>query len=242
MVNYFWSRLRPHIALPTLLGQCILCADHAQPALDLCQACEAELPFLGPHCLQCALPLNTIHEHHCGQCLTSPPPFHRSEAIWLYQPPVAQLLSAFKYQKKLSYGHMLAKIASKQIASAYLPSALPEVLCPIPLHWRRHLQRGFNQSELLASRFSCYLDIPLAHHLCRRQSTPPQQGLNAKQRANNLRNVFSVQGDVRDKTIAVVDDVMTTGATAAEASHCLLAAGAKAVHIWCLARTPHSGS
>lgn len=234
MVNSFWRRLSGL----TLRGQCILCADRGQPGVDICLACEAELPFLGPHCRCCALPLNQLDQPLCGHCLKSPPPFSRTEAVWEYRPPIAQLIQGFKYRRRFSYGKLLATISSRKFASAYQHSATPDLITPVPLHWRRQLQRGFNQSERLAVVFARQLNLPLIKVMKRRQATSPQQQLNASQRRKNLQQAFHVTRSVNGKTIAVVDDVMTTGATARAVSDCLLAAGAADVHIWCLARTP----
>jgi ComF family protein len=240
MVNYFSSKLRSIFDRScSFRGQCILCSEKAQQTLDICKPCEVELPFLGPRCQRCALPLNQLNEQYCGQCLHSPPPFKRTEAIWFYQPPIAQLITSFKYESRLSYGKTLAKMGSTSLVGAYKQKILPSIICPIPLHWQRRFKRGFNQSEIIASVFSSQLKIPLDHLLVRSQATPHQLGLKAKQRRQNLSNAFAVTGEVTGKTIAVVDDVMTTGATATAASRCLLDAGAAEVHIWCLARTPH---
>ena len=239
MVNSFFRQLALKSTPFSLLGQCILCADPAQTDLDLCSSCCAELPLLNHACQRCALPLTTPSEPLCGECLQSPPPFSRCHASWLFHPPIAQLISGFKYNRQLSYGHTLAKISSKYIVSAYNTQPLPDLIIPTPMHWLRHLRRGHNHSELLAQHYAKHLRLPLTHAVKRSKPTPPQQTLNAQQRKQNLRGAFSVSNQVKDKRIALVDDVMTTGATATEISRCLLRAGASEVHIWCLARTPH---
>lgn len=239
MVNSFWFRKSTRLSPASIQGQCILCAASGQPGLDICQACEAELPFLGPSCISCALPINRLDESYCGQCLHSPPSYTRTEAIWEYHPPIAQLISAYKYNRQLSYGNVLFKISASKFASAYFNVSMPDFITPVPLHWRRRLVRGFNQSELLAQHLSCQLSIPLKYCLKRAKTTPSQQSLDANARKQNLKGAFLVSEDVTNKTIVVVDDVMTTGATAEKISQCLLKAGAKEVHIWCLARTPH---
>ncbi len=138
----------------------------------------------------------------------------------------------------------LAKLASPIIQQRYLsrtdPLATPDTIIAIPLHWRRYWQRGFNQSELLANSLSRQLKIPLVKALTRCRSTTMQQSLNAEQRQRNLHNAFAVTKPelIQGRRIALVDDVMTTGATATEVARTLLSAGAGEVHIWVLARTP----
>ena len=238
MVNSLWFRKSTRLSPTSIRGRCILCSGSGQLGLDLCLACEREFPFLGPNCISCALPMTQLDERYCGQCLHSPPAFSRTEAIWEYHPPIAQLISAFKYNRQLSYGNVLFKIAASRFASAYYHSLYPDILTPVPLHWRRRLVRGFNQSELIAQHLAKQLHIPLMRTLKRTKSTASQQSLDANTRRRNLKGAFRVTEHVEGKVIAVVDDVMTTGATAEEISKCLLHAGAKQVHIWCLARTP----
>ena len=224
-----------------LAGRCILCAGPAQPALDLCAPCAGSLPVLGRHCRYCALPLVSHCKLVCGECLRKPPAFSRTEACWYYKFPVAQLVSAFKYDRKYSYGQTLAQLMAQQLAAAYTAQPLPDFIVAAPLHWRRHWHRGFNQSELLARHYSSALNIRLFHGLQRQRSTRSQQSLTAAQRKQNLRNAFHVnqQKPIAGKCLALVDDVMTTGATAREISQVLINAGAAEVHIWVLARTPH---
>ena len=235
MVNRFF---RP----PALIGQCILCGDAGQPGLDICLPCLRELPVIHHCCQQCALSLSDPASLLCGLCVQNKPPFSRARALWHYQAPIAQLISGFKYNRRYSFGNTLAIIMADSIVSAHLHGEMyrpsPDLIIPTPLHWYRRLRRGFNQSEQLACVLSERLNIPMLRAIKRRKATPPQQSLNAQQRKNNLRKAFEVTDDIRNLHVAVVDDVMTTGATATEISHCLLDAGAREVEIWCLARTP----
>lgn len=240
MVNSF-SRLMAKTSnrlaiLQGIAGQCILCAAPGQKGLDICSQCELELPVLTQRCQQCAFPL---HEHsvYCGQCLLSPPPYHHVESPWLYLPPVAQLISRFKYNKQYSIGKVLSKIAADKYVSTYINRELPELIVPVPSHWSRQMTRGFNQSEHLARHYSQRLNIPMKRYIKRCRSTAAQQTLNADQRRRNMKGAFQICGDVSGKLVVVVDDVMTTGTTVSEASRCLLQAGAREVHVWCLART-----
>ena len=233
MVNSFFNWLEWQL----LPGQCILCGATSQQRADICPACQQDLPQLGHHCQRCALPLATTATE-CGQCLQRPPPYQYSSAGWSYQYPIAQLISSFKYQRKFSHGRVLADLLAQQLQQRYQHHPLPDAIIATPLHWSRQLRRGFNQSELIAQRLAKQLNLPLSHCLQRKRRTPPQQQLNAKQRQRNLLAAFHIKGEVTGQRLAVVDDVVTTGATAREISRCLIAAGAKEVHVWCLARTP----
>lgn len=234
--NYASSLMVPHY--------CILC-DQSCPAgtsnIDLCAGCHEDLPTLPAiHCNICALPLSASETSNCGDCLKKPPSFNKLVAGWLYQHPVDELISQFKYQHKPSHGKVLATLLALDIKLHYGHQPLPQLLIPTPLHWRRRWQRGFNQSELLARPLSKQLDIPISRSLIRQLHTPKQQGQSAQQRKQSLRYAFKVKqkSALQGLTVAIIDDVVTTTATAEAMSRCLLKAGAAEVHIWCLARTP----
>ena len=116
---------------------------------------------------------------------------------------------------------------------------MPDVLIPIPLHWRRQIIRGFNQSYAIAAQIAKNLDIALfPEALIKVKHSPPQQKLSRKKRLNNLRGSFRVNRNVEGLSIALFDDVMTTGTTMSTAAKTLRDAGAIEVVAWCLARTP----
>jgi len=198
------------------------------------------LPDIGHHCQTCALPISDALDTHCGVCLQSLPPYSRTEACWIYEAPVAQLIAGYKYHRRLSYGITLAKIASIKFASAYIQTKKPDFITATPLHWKRHLYRGFNQCDVLTQYFSQQLQVPIFTHIKRSKPTKKQLLLPAEERQVNLKDVFSIgkSDAIAGKLIAVVDDVMTTGATAKSISQTFLDAGAREVHILVLARTP----
>ncbi len=239
MVNNF-RPLAPIRALWTLLlpPSCLLCAGPTGVSgngRDLCNGCHAELPFTRFPCPRCALPLPTA-EASCGHCLSQPPPWQCCIAPLLYRPPASQLLAAFKYRGKLSGGQLLAGLLLDELRRS---GREVDLIVPVPLHWRRRWQRGFNQAELIADQLGAALDIPVAMKaLRRRRATTAQQQLDARARARNLRGAFALSRPLAGLRVALVDDVVTTGATAAELTRVLLKGGATAVELWALARTP----
>jgi len=197
--------------------------------------CVAELPRITAACPRCGLPLPTAAL--CGECLRRPPPFSRCLSPFLYQAPVSQLITRFKYEGQFSHGRALSRQLLNYLRAIAPPAV--DVLLPVPLHWRRRWSRGFNQSEIIADELGRALKLPVqTRWLSRRYSTPPQQGLDAAQRSRNQRAAFDVLGPLAGLHVALVDDVVTTGATSAELSRALLGAGAVSVQVWCLARTP----
>ncbi|UFQ97394.1 ComF family protein [Pseudomonas wenzhouensis] len=231
-----WLRPRRH---------CQLCdepTDH--PAHNICTACEAELPWLGAHCQCCALPL-PVPGMICGACQNKPPSFSRVEAPWRYAFPVDNLITRFKHQAQWPHGHLLAELLSEHLRHAFdegLPR--PQALLPVPLARRRQRQRGFNQAQMLADWLGSSLDLPVRHDwLLRHLDTPAQQGLDAATRKRNLRQAFSLKqpAQVAGAHLALVDDVLTTGATAGMLAQLLRRAGALRVDVYCLARTPRPG-
>ena len=217
-------------------GQCVLCGGGGAEGDDLCRPCHRELPWLRRPCPRCGLPLpeRTAPDTPCGACQQRPPPFSACCAPFLYQPPVSHLIAAFKYRGRYSYGRALAVELARRVDAGAV-----DALVPVPLHWRRRWARGFNQAEIIADQLGRALALPVrADWLRRRRPTPPQQGLDARARAVNLRGAFELRGSPAGLRVALVDDVVTTGATATELSRLLLAAGAASVQVWCLARTP----
>ena len=224
---------------------CLLCNEAAEQPYPLCIACESELPWLGEHCQVCALPL-PMHGLVCGQCSRRPPACYRVEAPWYYGFPVDALVTRFKHNSQWPLGRLLAQLLGRWLSHRFdegLPR--PAVLLPVPLSRRRLRQRGYNQAGMLANWLAQQLGIRCSEQvLTRTLDTPAQQGLKAQARKRNLRQAFAVHHRpmIAGRHVALVDDVLTTGATAQALASLLLKAGARRVDVYCLARTAKPGS
>lgn len=169
-----------------------------------------------PICSRCAEP--SANGLLCGRCLKQPPAFYRSQIGFRFDNELRELIHQYKYQRHL--------YMSRLLVDAWLPfldTVQVERLIPIPLHPQRLHQRGYNQSLELARMLSKRTGIPVANLLIRHETQASQTQLNAKQRVQNLRRAFSLApGQLQDlRHVALIDDVMTTGATMQAAAQCL---------------------
>lgn len=214
---------------------CLLCGTYSRAGV-CCAACDAELPRLTDvHCPICALP--TLSGAVCGACLKQAPAFDDTVAAFSYNFPADKLIQALKFSERLILVNFLAGALMERVRTK------PDCLVAVPLHPVRLRERGFNQSLLLARRLSSRLGIPLLLDACERvRNTAPQSGLPWKERDKNMRQAFTCNpgGGLRGKHVAIVDDVMTTGASIGELARALKQAGASQVSAWVIARTlPH---
>jgi ComF family protein len=218
---------------------CVLCDAPGHQHLDLCNGCIAELPWLKDCCVICAVPLSISQRNLCGQCLVNEPSYSRCISAFEYRYPVDRLIIKFKFSQQLIIGKVLAYLAAGIIQQQTDENNLPDLLVPVPIHPKRLRQRGFNQALEIADVISEVLVIPVDYQSCSRLiNTASQKSLSAKQRHSNLRDAFSVNRSLADQSIAIIDDVMTTGATAEALTSCMVKAGARNVQVWTLARTP----
>lgn len=220
-----------------LPASCLLCGSdsdtsgYSEPAL-LCPACNADLPRLpDAHCPQCALP--TPLGEFCGACLREPPAFSRSFAAFTYAFPVDRLIQALKY------GHQLAVAPWAAAALARCIADTDEIdhLIPLPLHPERLRTRGFNQAGVVAGYLEKHLDIPVDRSsLIRSRPTQPQAALPHRERSRNVRGAFECRCDFSGQRLLLIDDVLTTGATARECARVLRLHGAADVRLAVIAR------
>ena len=211
---------------------CLLCGEPSGQAA-LCPACHAELPWHeGSQCPRCALP--TLDGAVCGRCLGDSPSFDRTFAAFTYAFPVDALIRKYKYGQRL----VIAPVLADALARRTVTASRPDVIIPMPLHPDRLQERGFNQALEVAKLLSRNLDIPLrARGAERMRATRPQVELPWKERAKNLRGAFAARSDVGGKHVALVDDVMTSGASLDELARTLRRAGATEISAWVVART-----
>ena len=166
------------------------------------------------------------------------PPWHDIWVPFVYAWPLDILESRFKFSGSLAAGRVLSAC---WLRSGF-PPLMPELLVPVPLHTSRLRKRGYNQALELARPLAQRFGLPLAHDvLSRARPTGAQTELDAAARATNVRAAFAVKRMPVHKHVAIVDDVMTTGATLAECARALRAAGVERVDVWALARTPLPG-
>lgn len=213
-------------------GTCFLCHGSASSGL-LCAACEADLPRLeGGVCPRCALasPAGAV----CGRCLARPPRFDATLAALAYAFPADALVHALKFRGQLAVAGLLAQLLAERVAGA----APVDCLLPVPISGERLRQRGYNQALEIARHVARSAGIALAPQLCRRiRDTPAQTDLPWAERASNVRGAFASANAVAGARVAVLDDVMTTGATLDEVAASLKHAGAASVVNWVVART-----
>jgi len=216
---------------------CFLCQEPAHRALDLCHACEQDLPSITIACQRCRQPVAASQQTLCGRCLTEPPPYHACYVFWDYQTPMNYLIKQLKFSGQLCVARLLGELLAAKLRVAYANKPLPECLIPVPLHTSRLRQRGFNQALVIAKTISRALAIPLDYQSCtRHRATTTQSELPAKNRLQNVKNAFSLNKPISYRHIALVDDVITTGHTLAEFSK-LLQPYVQQIDIWCCART-----
>lgn len=190
---------------------------------SLCAWCRAPSPA-SPACALCTSRLPWTDD-----------PAGRAWAAWRYESVIASKIRALKFHAGLDAGHLLGSLMAERLARRALP--LPELLIPVPLHPRRLQQRGYNQALELGRAISRRLDVGLSPGLAQRvAATPAQTRLSAAERRRNVRGAFSVGPGVRGKRVAILDDVITTGATSGELARAVRVAGARSVEIWAAAR------
>ena len=226
-----WQRLR-YFVLPL---RCLLCSAAGADGIDLCADCAAELPRNRSCCMRCALPLATPAPL-CGECLCRAPPWDAAWAPFRYGWPLDRLESRYKFGADLAAGRVLSTLWRREPC----PVELPQVLLTVPLHRSRLRQRGYNQALELARPLARSLDVPLRHDVLQRvRQTEAQTELDALGRRRNVRGAFALHAGVElPAHAAILDDVMTTGATVAECARVLKRAGVRRVDVWALARAP----
>ena len=232
-----WTELARRQLRRLLPQNCALCAAPVPDAL-VCTACAAALPTIHPACPRCALP--SPGGAVCGACLAHPPPFTATLAAHAYAFPVDRLLQALKYGGQIALGEWAGEtLAARVRREAPDPARAgePPLLVPLPLAPARQRQRGFNQAQLVAHALARELALPLAAALLRTRAGPPQAALPWQARLGNVRGAFAARGRLDGLAVVLVDDVMTTGATLAAAAAAALAAGARRVDCWVVART-----
>lgn len=227
-----------------LPAPCLACrqpVEEPRGSLGLCPSCRRGLVrWPRSACAGCGEPLAGEHlpeGSRCGPCRRSPPPTSAVLSAWSYQPPIDSVLTGLKFHRLGYLGTQLGR----ELAELVRPRLTgDETVVPMPLHWTRHLARGYNQAALIARPLAETLGLRHVRALRRRRWTAAQSRLPRADRQRNLVGVFAVRKPrgIRGRHVLLVDDVVTTGATLRSAAACLLEHGAAAVTGVCAARTP----
>lgn len=211
---------------------CTLCAAPSGDAL-LCTACRDGMPHVGTACPRCALPSHAGAT--CPSCLVTPPPWATTTVAWRYAFPADRLLQSFKYAARLELAGPLALALVDAVLAGGHP--LPDRVVAVPLSRVRQRERGFNHAQEIARNAAALTGVPLATGLHRIRDSAPQASLARGARTRNVRGAFECTARLDGLTVAIVDDVMTTGATLGAAANALRDAGARRVDAWVVART-----
>jgi len=217
---------------------CLHCNNVGHNEMDLCELCFQNLPWVGFACQQCALPLPNSNSNSCGACTNRDLFFDYASAPFQFDGFIRDAIYQFKFNQKLNQGKLLAQLLLQHIEGQQLE--VPDLIIPVPLHKKRMQQRGYNQALEIARIVSKNLGSELDYKaVYRNRDTSVQMELPAKQRHKNVKDAFSLKigaGDLADKHVCIIDDVMTTGNTVNEVGKCLKISGVKSVDVWCVAR------
>ncbi|HET7306793.1 MAG TPA: ComF family protein [Gammaproteobacteria bacterium] len=219
---------------PQFTQHCLLCGGRAGAGSTCCEACREDLPWNASACGRCAIPIPAGVDT-CGACLRSPPPFDAALCAFHYRFPVNRLLVKLKFHARLGYARTLGGLLADYIE--YRNGRLPQAIMPVPLHRLRARRRGFNQATEIARAVGTRLRLPVVTDVCeRREDTAAQSSLSAASRRRNVAGAFTMRRPLPARHWAIIDDVVTTGATAGELARALRAAGAASVLLWSPAR------
>ncbi|MDX1914766.1 MAG: ComF family protein [Methylophilus sp.] len=214
-----------------LQQQCLLCGEAAPYETAICKPCLSALPWHSTQCCpQCGL---MAYGNLCGNCIQHAPYFDQTHALFNYAYPIDRILQSYKYKSALHLSQTLGNLLAEKVKLQQV-----DTIIAMPLHPERLQERGFNQSLEIAKVVAKYLNSQLDVQHCQRVvNTPPQASLALKDRVRNIKGAFKCLKSYKDQHIAVVDDVMTSGASLNELAKTLKNAGAASVSCWLVART-----
>ena len=233
---------------------CILCKSDVTWSHFLCKQCHEYLPLLNkPHCEICCEPFTNIIDMQfpfsikvsdiCGRCQKKRPAYKKCIAPFEYFDPVITMLHYFKYKNKFSYANPLIETLLQRIEKEYSVQTLPKAIIPIPLHNSKIKTRGYNQSIIIGNKLGKRLKLPVYTNILKRiKNTQSQTSLDIEERHKNMKNAFvlnKIDPNLNLEHIAILDDTITTGATA-NAAAILFKKYKISCDVWCLAKTPLS--
>lgn len=211
---------------------CITCKTTQSQKQGFCSGCYHDLPHISHSCLRCGLAVST--ERQCA-CKDEDWPFSVCIAACAYAFPVDALISQLKNQHKLSLSEPLGLLIASQIKRQRIE--LPELLIPVPSSTERLQQRGFNQAAEIAKVVSKKLSIPVDYsNVQHNKQNAVQKNLNKQQRLQNVNAAFTLSKPIRATHVAIIDDVITTGATTKAIAYLLRENGVKTIQSWAIAR------
>jgi ComF family protein len=215
--------------------RCAGCAEIIDEVDGFCAPCWLTLDWLGDSgCERCGMPLEATDAGECGRCLAAPPPLERMRAAVAYGPLSRSIALKLKYGRKVALARTMARFMAPLRGDS-----TAAILVPVPLHRRRLWWRGFNQSGLVARYLGERWGLPVDQYLIRRmRPTPALKGMNEAQRRRTVGGAFeAVAGRrIEGQTVILIDDVLTTGSTAAACARALRKAGAGRVELISWAR------
>ncbi|MEW6170502.1 MAG: ComF family protein [Candidatus Omnitrophota bacterium] len=223
---------------------CLLCKEKITNSCDLiCKDCLVKInPNLPPFCQRCGRRLNKNElingKNICFKCHRINFHFDRAWSSCIYEGAIKDLIHQFKYNSKKSLEKPLSKLLLEFINNYHLPKDVIDIVVPMPLHTKKLREREFNQSEVLAKSVSDALNRKISvNNLIRLKDTPSQTQLDDQMRWQNVQGAFSVKdpSEFKNKVVLLIDDVLTTGATASEAALALKKSNANVVFVLTLA-------
>ncbi len=215
--------------------KCIICGAECN-GTALCPDCYNSLPFIHNHCRVCGGEVYGELDI-CDDCVGNPHLYDRCHCVLEYDGVVRDKILALKNNHKKYIALPLSDILMQEYGKL---GWNVDIIVPVPIHDNRRKERGYNQSELICSRLSNDTGLVDTNILTRVVDTPHQTGLDRANRKKNIHSAFKVsdRSKVKGKTILVIDDIYTTGSTIDECVKTLKKAGANAVYVLCLSRTP----
>lgn len=215
---------------------CLLCLDPGQaPRLDLCRGCEDDFPRILTACPICATPVASAG-FPCDRCLRRRPAFDGAFVPYRYKFPLVELIHRLKYGGQVAIARILGTLLARRLAERGLPAV--DAIVPVPLHPAREARRGYNQAREIAGFAAELLQLPVEDRLALRiRNTDEQAALPAIVRRVNVSGAFEVRAQKPvPRSIAIVDDVLTTGATVDALARVLRRAGCRHIEVWAVAR------
>jgi ComF family protein len=218
--------------------RCPICSEIVIPKGELvCSACKDKLQYIHePRCKKCSKPIELVEKEYCSDCQRKNFHFDRGFAVWVYDDAMRHSIANFKYHSKKEY----AKFYIGEMVQHYgmvIKRLAPDVIVPVPIHRSKHLDRGYNQADLLARGFGREIQVPVSSQLLiRNKKTLPQKKLSDKERLQNLQEAFQINETVAKSLpkevtkVLLVDDIYTTGSTIEVCANVLKSSGIKEVY------------